>query len=49
MLRFGVSETFVDAFCGRVYESVLARHYTDFSTEKLEKIYSETSLEVLSS
>jgi integrase/recombinase XerD len=49
MMRLGVSETYVDAFCGRVPKSVLARHYTDFSPEKLEKIYSETSLEVLSS
>jgi len=49
MLRFGVSETFVDALCGRVSKSVLARHYTDFWPEKLEKIYSETLLEVLSS
>ena len=39
MLRLGISETYVDAFCGRVPKSVLARHYTDFSPEKLEKIY----------
>jgi len=26
MLRLGVSETYVDAFCGRVPKSVLARH-----------------------
>ena len=32
MLRLGVSETYVDAFCGRVPKSVLARHYTDFGT-----------------
>ena len=47
MLRLGVSETYVDAFCGRVPKSVLARHYTDFSPEKLLEIYDETSLEVL--
>jgi site-specific recombinase XerD len=35
MLRLGVSETYVDAFCGRAPKSVLARHYTDFSPEKL--------------
>jgi integrase len=39
MLRLGVSETYVDAFCGRVPKSVLARHYTDFSPEKLKGIY----------
>jgi len=39
MLRLGVSETYVDAFCGRVPKSVLARHYTDFSPEKLSEAY----------
>jgi integrase len=33
MLRLGVSETYIDAFCGRVPKSVLARHYTDFSPD----------------
>jgi integrase len=37
MLRLGVPETYIDAFCGRVPKSVLARHYTDFSPEKLLK------------
>jgi hypothetical protein len=26
-------------FCGRVPRSVLARHYTDFSPERLKRIY----------
>jgi integrase len=47
MLRLGVSETYVDAFCGRVPKSVLARHYTDFSLEKLEEIYDKVQLQVL--
>jgi integrase/recombinase XerD len=47
MLRLGVSETYVDAFCGRVPKSVLARHYTDFSPEKLEEIYEKVQLQVL--
>ena len=47
MLIFGVSETYVDAFCGRVPNSVLARHYTEFSSEKLLGIYCEVSLSVL--
>jgi integrase len=46
MLRLGVSETYVDAFCGRVPKSVLARHYTDFSPEKLKQIYSSAKLHV---
>jgi integrase len=48
MLRLGVSETHVDAFCGRVPKSVLARHYTDFSLEKLKEIYEKVNLQVLS-
>jgi intergrase/recombinase len=48
MLRLGVSETYVDAFCGRVPRSVLARHYTDFSPEKLEEIYEKFDIKILS-
>jgi integrase/recombinase XerD len=48
MMRLGVSETYVDAFCGRVPKSVLARHYTDFSTEKLNEIYERANLSMLS-
>jgi integrase len=47
MLRLGVSETYVDAFCGRVPKSALARHYTDFSPEKLQEIYRKAGLERL--
>jgi integrase len=47
MLRLGVSETYVDAFCGRVPKSVLARHYTDFSPQKLETIYEKVTIKVL--
>jgi integrase len=47
MLRLGVSETYVDAFCGRVPKSVLARHYTDFSSGKLKEIYDKTQLKFL--
>ncbi|MBN1358523.1 tyrosine-type recombinase/integrase [Candidatus Bathyarchaeota archaeon] len=47
MMHLGVSETYIDAFCGRVPKSVLARHYTDFSPEKLKEIYVESELSVL--
>jgi len=47
MLRLGVSETYIDAFCGRVPKSVLARHYTDFSPQKLEEIYEKAGIEIL--
>jgi integrase len=47
MLNLGVSETYVDAFCGRVPKSVLARHYTDFSPQKLEEIYEKANIKIL--
>ena len=47
MLRMGVPETYVDAFCGRVPKSVLARHYTDFSPSKLDEIYAKSHPNIL--
>ncbi len=47
MGRLGVPDRYVDAFCGRVPRSILARHYTDFSTEKLKEIYGKANLRVL--
>jgi len=47
MMRLGVSETYVDAFCGRTPKSVLARHYTDYNQEKLREIYRKAGLEPL--
>jgi intergrase/recombinase len=46
MMRLGISETYVDAFCGRVPKSVLARHYTDFSPEKLREVYLKANLDI---
>lgn len=48
MGRLGVLDRFVDAFCGRLPMSVLARHYTDYGPEKLQQIYSKIRLRVLS-
>jgi integrase len=48
MGSLGVPDRYVDAFCGRVPKSVLARHYTDFSPEKLKRIYDKAGLKVLS-
>jgi integrase len=47
MLRLGVSETYIDAFCGRVPKSVLARHYADFSPQKLKEIYEKANIKIL--
>jgi len=48
MGRLGVQDRYVDAFCGRVLQSVLARHYTDDSPERLKEIYDKANLKVLS-
>ena len=48
MGELGVADRYVDAFCGRVPRSVLARHYTDFSPERLKRIYDGARLKVLS-
>jgi len=47
MARLGVPNRYVAAFCGRVPRSVLARHYTDFSPERLNEIYDKAGLKVL--
>jgi integrase len=46
MVSKGVSDSYVDAFCGRVPKSVLARHYTDFSPEKLGETYEKAKLRI---
>ena len=48
MGKLGVPDRYVDAFCGRVPRSVLARHYTDYSPERLKEIYVRAGLKVLS-
>jgi integrase len=48
MGALNVPDRFVDAFCGRVPRSVLARHYTDYSPERLKAIYDKAGLKVLS-
>jgi len=45
--KLGVPDRFVDAFCGRVPRSVLARHYTDYSPDRLNEIYDKAGLSVL--
>ena len=48
MGRLGVPGRYVDAFCGLVPQSILARHYTDFSPERLKEIYDQAGLKILS-
>ena len=47
MGSLGVSDRYIDAFCIRTPKSVLARHYTDYNPERLQKIYEEANLKVL--
>ena len=48
MGELGVPDRYIDAFCGRVPKSILARHYTDYSPERLKRIYDRANLKVLS-
>ena len=48
MGRLGVQDRYIDAFCGRVPQSVLARNYTDYSPERLKEIYEKADLAVFS-
>jgi intergrase/recombinase len=43
----GVQDRYIDAFCGRTPQSVLARHYSDFSPEVLKEIYEKANIKIL--
>jgi integrase len=47
MGELGVQDRYVDASCGSVPRSILARHYTDYSPEKLKRIYDKANIKVL--
>jgi len=47
MGSLGVPDRFIDAFCGRVPRSILARHYTDYSPKRLKQTYDKANLKVL--
>ncbi|KXA96806.1 hypothetical protein AKJ37_04325 [candidate division MSBL1 archaeon SCGC-AAA259I09] len=44
----GVSGEHIDAFCGRIPRSVRAKHYTDYSPERLKEVYEKADITVLS-
>ncbi|MBC7126843.1 MAG: tyrosine-type recombinase/integrase [Candidatus Methanosuratus sp.] len=48
MSNLGVPERYIDAFCGRMPRTVLARHYTDYSLQRLKEVYDKAGLRVLS-
>ncbi|OKY77792.1 MAG: XerD/XerC family integrase [Candidatus Methanohalarchaeum thermophilum] len=47
MNDLGVADRYIDAFCGRVPKSVLAKHYTDFTPNRLKEIYDKADIEVI--
>lgn len=47
LTNLGVPDRYIDAFCGRAPKSILARHYTDYSPERLKRIYDRANLRVL--
>jgi len=47
MGRLGVPDRYVDALCGRVPKSVLAKHYTDYLPVKLKEIYDSAEVKTL--
>lgn len=48
MSRLGMSDRIIDAIQGRTPRTVLARHYSDFSVERLKEAYDKANLRVLS-
>ncbi len=47
MASLGVDSSYIDAFAGRVPESVLEKHYLDYSPRKLKEIYDDAGITVL--
>lgn len=42
----GIPDRYVNAFCGRVSNSVIAKHYSDYSPENLKEIYDKANLTI---
>jgi integrase len=47
MANLGVPDRYIDAFCGRTPKTILAKHYTDYTPQRLKKIYDQANLRVL--
>jgi integrase len=48
MAELGVPDRYVDAFCGRMPRSILAKHYSNYNPIRLKRIYDQAGLKVLS-
>ena len=42
-----IPDRYVDAFQGRLPQTILARHYSDYAPEKLIQIYKQANLKIL--
>lgn len=47
MSKAGVQDRYIDAFCGRVPLTILAKSYTDFSPEVLKEVYNKANIKIL--
>jgi integrase len=47
MANLGVPDRYIDAFCGRTPKTILAKHYTEYTPQRLKKIYDQANLRVL--
>ena len=47
MSSLGVADRYIDAFCGRTARSVLAKHYSDYTPENLQRVYENAGISVL--
>jgi len=47
MASLGIDSSYIDAFCGRTPDSVLEKHYLDYSPRKLKQIYDNADITVL--
>jgi len=47
MVSKGVSDSYVDSFCGRIPRSILAKHYLDYSPERMKEVYDKANLKIL--
>ncbi len=47
MVSKSVSDSYVDSFCGRIPRSILAKHYLDYSPERMKEIYDKADLRIL--
>ena len=47
MVSKGVSDSYVDSFCGRIPRSILAKYYLDYSPERMKEIYDKAHLKII--